>query len=350
MSKQNERTRRTFIQEAALLGAGVSSTVVSDAKNRQGAAMANPSTGSIPRRKLGKSDIEVSILGMGGFHIGSADTEDVASEMVHQALDAGINFFDNAWEYHEGQSEEWLGKALSGKRNDAVLMTKVCTHGRDKQVAMRMLEQSLRRLKTDHLDVWQIHEVVYDTDPDLIFAPSGAAEALLQAKKDGKVRLIGFTGHKDPSIHLRMLSHGFPFDTVQMPLNPFDATFRSFETHVLPEARKQGIAVFGMKSMGGSGEMVKQGGVTPAEALRYAMSLPVATTISGINSPEVLKQNLEIVRNFSPMTGSEMDELRNHCRGLAGDGHLELFKTTTMYDGKVGREQHGYPSTEELPA
>jgi predicted aldo/keto reductase-like oxidoreductase len=162
--------------------------------------------------------------------------------------------------------------------------------------------------------------------------------------------MVGFTGHKDPSIHLQMLSHGFPFDTVQMPLNAFDASFRSFETHVLPEARKQGIAVFGMKSMGGSGEMVKQGGVTAAEALRYAMSLPVATTISGINSPEVMKQNLEIVENFAPMTEAEMDALRNRCRLLAGDGHLELFKTSTMYDGKVGRQQHGYPTTEELPA
>ncbi len=349
MSTKNKRTRRTFIQEVALLGAGATSLAVTEAKGQQGAAMANPSTGSIPRRPLGKSDIEVSIIGMGGFHIGSADTQTVATEMVQHALDEGVNFFDNAWEYHDGQSEEWMGKALGSRRNEAVLMTKVCTHGRDKHVAMQMLEESLRRLRTDHLDVWQIHEVVYDNDPDMIFAPNGAAEALLQAKKEGKVRLIGFTGHKDPAIHLRMLSHGFPFDTVQMPLNAFDATFRSFETHVLPEARKREIAVFGMKSMGG-GEMVKQGGVTPSEALRYAMSLPVATTISGINSPEVLKQNLEVVKSFSPMTGSEMDQLRNRCRGMAGDGHLELFKTTTMYDGKIGREQHGYPPAEELPA
>ena len=350
MSKQNEPTRRSFMQDAALLGAGLSAISAAEAKSQQGASMANPATGSIPRRRLGTSDIEVSIIGMGGFHIGSADNETVATEMVQHALDAGVNFFDNAWEYHDGQSEEWLGKALGTRRNEAVLMTKVCTHGRDKKVAMQMLEESLRRLRTDHLDVWQIHEVIYDNDPDMIFAPNGAAEALLQAKKDGKVRLIGFTGHKDPSIHLKMLAHGFPFDTVQMPLNAFDASFRSFETHVLPEARKREVAVLGMKSMGGSGEMVKQGGVTAAEALRYAMSLPVATTISGINSPEVLKQNLEVVKSFTPMTGSEMDQLRNRCRAMAGDGHLELFKTTTMYDGKIGREQHGYPSVEELPA
>ncbi len=307
-------------------------------------------TGTIPKRRLGNTDMEVSIIGIGGFHLGAADNQDAASDIVQRALDAGINFFDNAWEYHDGQSEEWLGKALGTRRNEAVVMTKVCTHGRDKTIAMQMLDESLRRLRTDHLDVWQIHEVVYDSDPDLIFGPNGAAEALLEAQKQGKVRLIGFTGHKDPSIHLRMLSHGFPFDTVQMPLNPFDATFRSFETHVLPEARKRGMAIFGMKSMGGSGEMVKQGGVTPAEALRYAMSLPVTTTISGIHSMDVLKQNLSIVTNFSPMDEADMQALRNRCREFAGDGRLELFKTTTMYDGKIGREQHGYPLAEELPA
>ncbi len=312
--------------------------------------MTAASNSTVSKRKFEKTDLDVSIIGMGGFHIGSAESEDAATEIVHQALDAGINFFDNAWEYHDGQSEAWLGNALQGRRDQVILMTKVCTHGRDKAVAMQMLEGSLRRLRTDHLDVWQIHEVVYDNDPDLIFAPNGAAEALVQAKKDGKVRFVGFTGHKDPSIHLRMLSQGFPFDTVQMPLNAFDATFRSFETHVLPEARRQGLAVFGMKSMGGSGEMIKKGGLTPAEALHYAMSLPVTTTISGINSMEVLKQNLEIVSNFTPLSESQMNELRNRSRRDAADGHMELFKTTTMYDGKIGREQHGYPSIEEMPA
>jgi uncharacterized protein len=194
-------------------------------------------------------------------------------------------------------------------------------------------------------------KLFYDNDPDLIFAPNGAAEALAQAKKDGKVRFVGFTGHKDPAIHLKMLSHGFPFDTVQMPLNVFDASFRSFEKQVLPEAQRRGIAVLGMKSMGGSGELVKNGGVTPREALHYAMSLPVATTISGMNSMGVLKQNLEIVSGFSPLSESGMEELRSRSRQLhVRDGHMELFKTTVMYDGKVGREQHGYPSIEALPA
>ncbi|HEX4748952.1 MAG TPA: aldo/keto reductase [Bryobacteraceae bacterium] len=307
-------------------------------------------TGIVPRRKFGKTDLDVSIIGLGGFHLGAAKSQDEANEIVSHALDHGINFFDNAWEYHDGRSEEWMGKALGDRRKEVILMTKVCTHGRGKQVAMQMLEDSLRRLRTDHLDVWQIHEVVYENDPDLIFAPDGSAEALLEAKKQGKVRFIGFTGHKDPSIHLRMLSQGFPFDTVQMPLNAMDGTFRSFEMHVLPEALKQGVAVLGMKSMGGSGELIKWGGVTPAEALHYAMSLPVATTISGINSIEVLRQNLEAAMNFSPLSGARMQELRDRCREEAADGHTELFKTTTMYDGKIGREQHGYPSAEELPA
>ena len=214
---------------------------------------------------------------------------------------------------------------------------------------MRMLEDSLRRLQTDHLDLWQIHEVVYYTDPDLIFAPGGVAEALLEAKQQGKVRFIGFTGHKDPAIHLRMLAHDFPFDTVQMPLNCFDATFRSFETQVLPEVNRHGIAALGMKSLGGSGEMVTSGMITPEEGLRYAMSLPVATTISGMDSLTVLEQNLEIVRKFKPMEAAEMDALRERCRTFAADGRYERFKTTKFYDGDLGRQQHGYPTAKELP-
>jgi uncharacterized protein len=214
---------------------------------------------------------------------------------------------------------------------------------------LRMLEESLRRLKTDHLDVWQIHEVVYYNDPDLIFSPGGAAEALLLAKQQGKVRFIGFTGHKDPAIHLRMLAHDFPFDTVQMPLNCFDATFRSFEAQVLPEVNRRGIAALGMKSLGGSGEMVTSGMITPEEGLRYAMSLPVATTISGMDSLAVLGQNLEIARKFKPMEAAEMDAIRERCRVFAADGRYERFKTTKFYDGDLGRQQHGYPTAKELP-
>ena len=228
-------------------------------------------------------------------------------------------------------------------------MTKVCTHGRTKDVAMRMLEESLRRLQTDHLDLWQVHEVIYDNDPDLIFRSDGAIEALEQAKKDGKTRFVGFTGHKDPAIHLKMLSHNFPFDSVQMPLNCFDANFRSFEQQVLPELNRRGIAALGMKSMGGSGEMVRHGAVTAHDALAYAMSLPVAVTISGMESMAVLKQNLEVARDFKPLSAAAMQKLRDACRFDASDGRWELFKTTKKYDGDLGREQHGFPSVSELP-
>ena len=280
----------------------------------------------IPMRPLGKTGLQVSAIGLGGYHLGLAKDLSEAKQIVDEAVDGGINFFDNAWDYNRGKSEEWMGEALHGKSDKVVLMTKVCTHGRNKQVAMEMLEQSLRRLQTDHLDVWQIHEVIYDDDPDLIFKPGGAIEALVQAKKDGKVRFVGFTGHKDPSIHLRMLAHDFPFDTVQMPLNCLDATFRSFETQVLPELNRRGIAPLGMKSLGGSGEMIAKGAIRPDEGMRYAMSLPVATTISGINSVEILRQNLAIAQNFHPLSGTEMQHLRDRCQKDAADGRYEALQ------------------------
>src|SRR2546421_8544410 len=272
-----------------------------------------------------------------------------AIALVHEAIDAGLTFFDNAWEYHDGRSEEWLGHALQGRRDKVFLMTKVCTHGRDRKTAMRQLEESLKRLRTDHLDLWQIHEVIYENDPELHFAKGGVIEALDQAKKEGKVRFVGFTGHKSPAIHLKMLAHDYPFDTVQMPLNCFDGTYRSFEQQVLPELERRGIAVLGMKSLGGDGQPILHGVVTAEEALRYAMSLPVATTISGIDSLAVLRQNLAIARGFTSMAPEGMDALRKRCAAAAGDGHLELYKSTKKYDGDTGREQHGYPSQDKLP-
>ena len=328
-------TRRTLLK-----GAGFASLTTAMAQTGK----------QIARRPLGKTGLQVSILGIGGYHLGSIKEEPAAARIVNEALDAGVNFFDNAWEYHDGVSEKLMGDGLKGKRDRAIVMTKVCTHGRDKRVALEMLEESLRRLQCDYVDIWQIHEVIYDNDPDLIFAPNGAVEALAQAKKDGKARFVGFTGHKDPSIHLKMLSHNFPFDTVQMPLNCMDGSFRSFEEQVLPELNRRGIAPLGMKSLGGSGEMVAKGAITAEEGLRYAMSLPVATTISGIDSLEVLHQNLEVALNFKPMSQQEMEALRKRCRQYAGDGRFELFKTTKKYDGNIGREQHGLPSSELLPA
>lgn len=348
MASKFEWNRRRFIKGAAVLSAAPLIAGGSMAQQQPDPSQ-NVSAGEVPKKLLGRTGVQVSAMGLGGYHLGSAETDQAANEIVAKAFDHGVTFFDNAWEYHDGLSEERLGKALKGKRDRSFVMTKVCTHGRDKKIAMRMLEESLRRLQTDHLDLWQIHEVVYDNDPDLIFAPNGAAEALLAAKQQGKVRFIGFTGHKDPEIHLKMLSHDFPFDTVQMPLNCCDATFRSFETHVLPEAMRRGIAVLGMKSLGGSGELVRHGAITPEQGLRYAMSLPVATTISGVDTMQVLDQNLKVAVNFQPLAAAEMQALREQCRFLASDGRLELFKMTTKYDGKVGREQHHFPTTQELP-
>ncbi len=350
MGSKSEWNRRSFIKSAAILGSAPLFAGGSMAQQEQDQQKQSQiPSGTVPKKPLGKTGVQVSAMGLGGYHLGSAETDQAANEIVAKALDHGVTFFDNAWEYHDGLSEERVGKALKGKRDQAFVMTKVCTHGRDKKIAMRMLEESLRRLQTDHLDLWQIHEVIYDNDPDLIFAPNGAAEALLAAKQQGKVRFIGFTGHKDPEIHLKMLAHDFPFDTVQMPLNCCDATFRSFETHVLPEANRRGIAALDMKSLGGSGEFVRRGLVTAEQGLRYAMSLPVAVTISGVDTMQVLEQNLKVAVNFEPLQAEAMQALRDHCRSLASDGRNELFKMTTKYDGKVGREQHHFPTTQELP-
>jgi len=303
----------------------------------------------VPHREL--KGVSVSIIGVGGSALGDISDESEVGRIVSEALDNGINFFDNAWEYHDGKSEELVGRALKGKRDQAFLMTKVCSHGRKREVAMQMLEDSLRRLQTDHLDLWQIHEVIYDNDPDFHFQPDGAVEALTQAKKQGKVRFVGFTGHKDPDIHLKMLSHGYPFDTVQMPLNPFDKHYRSFQQRVIPEAKRQGLMPIGMKSMGGGGEPIKRGVVTPQELLRYAMSVSgILTTVSGMDSYDVFRQNLAVAQNFTPMSPAEMAALEGRVKQLAGDGRLENYKATKLYDAAVGRRQHGFPSAKELPA
>jgi predicted aldo/keto reductase-like oxidoreductase len=303
---------------------------------------------SIPQRPFGRHDDRVSIIGLGGYHLGLAKTVKEAVRIVQEAIDAGVNFLDNAWEYHDGESERRMGRAIKDRRNQVFLMTKVCTHGRDRKVAMRQLEQSLRRLQTDYLDLWQIHECVYYNDPERHFAKGGVVEALEQARKEGKVRFVGFTGHKNPDIHLRMLSHGFPFDSCQLPLNGFDANFHSFRDKVLPELARQQIAPIGMKSLGGDGKAVKKKAARVEDALRYAMSLPVCTTVSGVDSLRVLRQNLKIARSFFPMSESEQQRYETRLRALAADGRFELYKTTAEHEGDVGREQHGFPSQGEV--
>ncbi len=308
------------------------------------------SFGELLRRKLGRTDVDVSALGIGGYHLGSIKTQREAIRIVQEAVDEGITFMDNAWEYHDGLSEKIMGKALQGRRERVFLMTKVCTHGRSRQIAMRQLHDSLKRLKTDYLDLWQVHEVIHDNDPDLHFAKNGVIEALRQAQHEGKVRFVGFTGHKDPSIHLKMLAYDFPFDTCQLPLNVLDGAFRSFEQKVLPELNRRGIAALGMKSMGGDGGPVKKKVITAAEALRYAMSLPVAVTITGVDSLKVLRQNLRIAHHFVPLTEADMDRLRKRCLSAAADGRFELYKTSKSFDGPVGRKQHRFPGPDELAA
>jgi uncharacterized protein len=349
--KPSQPDRRDFLQTAGLLGAGIalSESLLRAQEAPPQLELSDTGPDKIPRKPFGRTKERLSIIGIGGYSLGDAPSQKEAIAIVHEAIDAGVNFFDNAWEYHDGRSEEWMGQALKGRRDKVFLMTKVCTHGRDKTVGLRQLDESLKRLQTDHLDLWQVHECVYDNDPERHFAKGGVIEALDEAKKAGKVRYVGFTGHKHPAIHLKMLSYDYPFDSVQMPLNAFDASYRSFQKQVLPEVNKRGMAALGMKSLGGNGQPIVQGVATVEEALRYAMSLAVATTISGIDSLAVLRQNLAVARGFKPMTATEMETLSRRCARAAGDGHLELYKSTMKYDGDVGREQHGLPPHKELP-
>jgi uncharacterized protein len=305
---------------------------------------------AIPRRQLGRTGLDVSIVAIGGFHLGNVADPTVATRIVHEAVDGGVNLFENAWEYHDGQSEMLVGEALRGRRAELVLMSQACTHGRDKRVALTQLDASLRRLRTDHLDLWLIHECVYDDDPALCFVGGGVVEALDEAKRSGKARFVGFGGHKDPAIHLDMLGRGYAFDVVQLPLNCFDASFRSFERLVLPELGARGIGALGMKSLGG-GDAVRAGVVTADEALGYALSLPVASVVTGVDSPALLRRNLAIARStkHAPMGPEQMDALRARVAGPAADGRFELYKTTMHFDGELGRQQHGFPPRAKLP-
>ena len=241
-----------------------------------------------------------------------------------------------------------MGQAIADRRDRVFLMTKVCTHGRDGKVAMRQLEDSLRRLRTDYLDLWQVHEVVFDDEPALHFAKGGVVEALDRARQQGKVRYVGFTGHKDPALHLAMLAPDYPWDACQLPLNCFDASFRSFERQILPELNRRGIAPIGMKSLGGDARGIKARVVSASEALAYAMSLPVATVVSGIDSPRVLKQNLAVARGFRPMSDRARETLRRRVAPLAADGRFELYKISAAFEGPESRRQHGLPPQDEL--
>jgi len=316
----------------ARLGAQPASPLASNARPDAGKL-----TNTVPLRKLGKTGVDVSMLGLGGSHIGKGMTEEEGIALMRDAIDNGITFLDNCWDYNEGKSEERMGKALQdGYRRKVFLMTKL--DGRTKQAAAAQLEQSLKRLQTDSIDLVQIHEVIRKDDPMRCFAKGGIVEALIEAKNAGKLRFIGFTGHKDPDIHLAMLAlakqHEFHFDAVQLPLNVMDAHYRSFEHKVLPLLIERGIAVLGMKSMG-SGDILASGVVSAEECLRYALSLPTSVVITGIDKPEVLVQDLKIARTFKPLTRQEREDLLARTENAAKNGKHELFKTAAKYDGTV---------------
>jgi len=286
-------------------------------------------------RSLGKTGERVSPIGLGGWHLGLPNVdEQLGFRIVRSAIDHGITFMDNSWDYNEGASEIRMGRALrDGYRDRAFLMTKI--DGRSKREATRQLDESLRRLQTDRIDLIQHHEVIRFDDPHRIFHAEGANAALLEARKAGKVRYIGFTGHKDPRIHLHMLEvakeNGFSFDTVQMPLNVMDAHYRSFEKLVLPELVKRNIGVLGMKSMG-NGIILKSGTVTPVECLHYALSLPTSVVIAGCDSMEVLDQALDAVRTFHPLTVPQREALLSRTMAAAAHGEFEPFKTSSIFD------------------
>ena len=307
--------------------------------------MTSTGTNGIPQRPLGSTGVSVSMLCLGGFHL-SVPPEDEATRIIHTAIDNGITFMDNAWEYADHESERRMGNALAqnGYRDKVFLMTKNCAHDRTASNSMVKLEESLRRLQTDHLDLWQIHEVTFPDDPDRIFATGGAGEAMLKAKQEGKVRFIGFTGHKSPSIFRRMLSQNFPWDTLQMPVSVLDANFNSFQTEIIPIAQQQGIGVIGMKSLA-AGHIFEDPtiDITAEEAIRYALSQPIASLCTGIDSMAILEQNLRIAREFVPMTAEEQTVAVDKVFHHAWSGQYEPFKTSFDYEGNEARREHGIP-------
>ena len=342
--------RRIFLKQAAAAAALVGfrgATGETTTPTLRGAAAHTPkpvvnTVNGIGRRKLGKTDTEVSIIGIGGFHLGGKNVTEVdAIHIIRKALYEGINFLDNCWDYNGGVSEERMGFALQdGYRDKAFLMTKL--DGRTGEAARQQLETSMRRLKTDHIDLVQIHEVIRMTDPEQAFLPGHVVDVLQQARKEGKIRFIGFTGHKSPEMHLNMIQtavkHGFHFDTVQMPVNALDYHYDSFGQRVLPEALKQNIAVLGMKPLS-NGAILKVKDITAPEALHYAMSLPVTVTLTGCESIDNLQQALSVARNFKPLDVEQKIAILKKTAPFADAGAFEDYKSKNIYDGTFHNPQ-----------
>jgi predicted aldo/keto reductase-like oxidoreductase len=330
-------TRRQFLQAAAAGAAGVALASAGEA------AAAQPPGRGLPTRQLGRTKQQVSILCLGGWHIGSVKNDKEAIRIMHTAIDEGLTFFDNAWDYHDGRSETLMGRALAmgGRRKRVFLMTKCCA--RDAKTTRQHLNDSLKRLQTDHLDLWQFHEINYDNDPDWV-VERGALREALAAQKEGKIRFLGFTGHKSPLIHLSMLTR-HTWDTVQMPINVLDYHYRSFTRTVIPQAVKGDVGVIGMKSLGGGsngrGRFVAAKVCSVEEALNYALSQRIASLVVGIDSMKVLQQDLAIARKFPSLNAEALKKLIARVRPLAGDGRHERFKSTQFFDGVYHRVQHG---------
>lgn len=334
----NDGSRRDFFR--GLFGTAVTAAMAQS-------VLAQRSSGDgIPTARLGRTNEQVSIICLGGWHIGAVEDKKEAHRIMHRAIDEGVNFFDNAWDYHDGGSEEVMGDALAsgGRRKKVFVMTKNCE--RDYEGSKRNLEDSLRRLRTDYIDLWQFHEINYDNDPDWVF-DKGGLEAALEAKKEGKVRYVGFTGHKDPRIHLKMLAQPYDWDTSQMPINIMDAHFRSFQKDVVPVCLNKNVGVIGMKSLGGSptspqGRIPSQTKISAEQCIRYALSLPIASLCVGIRSMKDLEQDVGIARGFQALSDSDKEQLIQMAAGEGGDGRHEMFKSTNHFDGPHHRLQHGF--------
>lgn len=334
MMAENIR-RREFIGGLAAMSVAANVAGVSGASGQS-------SSGEMPYRTLGKTGVKVSAIGLGGFHLGQSHLEEPdAIKIFHSAVDRGINFSDNSWDYNQGISEKRVGKALkNGYRDKVFVMTKF--DGRTKGSALKQLDESLQRLEVDHVDLWQFHENIRLEDPDRFFAEGGAVEAMLEAKKAGKIRFMGFTGHKDPSVHLRMLQmadkHGFSFDAAQMPLNVMDAHFRSFGKEVVPVLVKKQMGVLGMKPMA-SGIILQAKVVTPLECLQFALSLPTSVVITGVDSMQILDQALEAAKTYSSLSKADIDGILKKTETVAADGKYEPFKTTPIFDSTASHPE-----------
>ena len=335
---QNNQSRRKFMQTAL-----TTATALSLADQALSQTQTTNGQG-IPTRLLGNTGEQVSILCLGGWHIATASEEAESIRIMHAALDEGLSFFDNAWDYHDGGSEELMGRALAdgGRRKKVFLMTKNCEQ--DYAGSKKDLEESLRRLRTDYLDLWQFHEMNYDSSPDWVFE-KGGIKAALEAQRAGKVRYIGFTGHKDPRIHLKMIGKPYAWATAQMPINVMDAHYRSFAKKVVPVCLQKKIGVIGMKSLGGGypkGRIPSEGGVSAHDCMHYALTQPISSLVVGITSMEDLKQALSVGRDFQPMAKARQEAILARIRNVAGDGRHEQFKSTQNFDGPHHRRQHGF--------